>query len=148
MGASNPFRTVGNTIVAILLAIGIATTTTSVSHAHRPSTPELGLVAPEPNIPGSIEVQGDGFTPGGDVWVTIVDNNPGNHQVARTLQSATATSDGTIDVVFPPDSLAYTCEDSDIVRAFDASTGRWTDPIALGCALLDLPGHPLRITPD
>lgn len=142
-------------ILFLILAAGVGGTGPAFADTGDPA---LTLVAPNPHISGSVEVRGKGFTVDGEVWVAILHQAQDGSEIARTLQSTTAT-EGSIRVTFHPVDLTFLLSRADgpcipgvregasVVRAFDTTRGTWTEPIALGCMLATGPGQPVRFTP-
>jgi hypothetical protein len=120
----------------------------------RSSGPVLTAVLASAAQPGSISVSGEGFTPGGDVYVAIYDTWGAElHETRWTTASIAAYGpSGSLDPALGyhaggrvSESFAGLCGNAIMLRAFDRQAAVWTnlldvDSVAITAAFFGLNG--------
>jgi hypothetical protein len=106
--------------------------------------PVLTGVACTGGTPGILMVTGEGFTPGGNVEVLLFEPGSARPVLIRSVRASQSIlgPNGTTDPAlgfqrggFVGRTVAYTCEETALVRAVDRQTGTWTNElnVDLGC---------------
>lgn len=100
--------------------------------------------SPSPPVAGEVDVRGEGFTPGGRVFVAIYDRWDTVHFETRWIRAAAAqygpngSHDPALGYLRGGDiyaSFILPCKSAPMVRAYDEKTGFWTTvmDVSPGC---------------
>ena len=131
------------------LALSVASVAADAPAPARTSGPVLTQVLASAALPGTISVSGEGFSPGGEVYIAIYDTWGATLHETRWTTASTAVygANGSLDPALGyrspgrvSEAFTRVCGAAIMVRAFDQQAAVWTNLLDVDSASL-APAH-------